>query len=832
MRGRRTSTGVLTAAVLTAALLGPLSLAGCSPDAAERKERADRHLAEGQTQEALLELRSALQIEPNDAQTNFRIAEIAQDLGKLEDAVFFYRETLRIDSTRSDAALAEARLIAWEDPERAGELIAGVLEREPSHTLARVRLSEFELIREDVPAALVAALTAVELAPDDYRTHVQLGIVRRAQVRELRIVGDAPPDALFEQALAAFDRALELSGPAPPDEILQVRLERAIVFAGWGGHRSEAVAAYREAVESTEGPGQQAALVAAIRYARNVGDAELRRWGLERQLALDPEAYAAWGELARLEDESGRSGNAVLESLLELRPKAAQAHVLYARYLAGAGQPDQAAAHLLDVADQADDPASVLALAVAMKLRAGEPGAAREVLVRLEAGYPDLPATEFARAQEAFVSGRLDAAVGILEGLTERAPSRRVSELLARAELRREVLPAALIAVDRALELSGSGPAPAELLRLKARIQVAVRDWPAARRTLQRLSRRSDTGLRPGDQILLARTLYGLGRPGAGKQALERLLVSTEPPLEALIEYGRRERRRDPERSRVLLEQAVERAPNDLRGLALLVRLDLETGNPEAARARTDAAIERSPSSARLHLLRARLLAAEGNLEAALGDTRRALELRPDLAGASQLQVALLSEQGELEQAIESLEALAAEGHLDPPGRVRLARMHSALGNDDRSIELLEQALGEQSDLHTGKNDLAFLLTRSGVDLDRAVQLAQDARSALPDSPDVADTLGYAYLRKGLPQAALQQLEAAVELAEARGRADPVILYHLALALEALGRGGEAATVLEDSLAIEGDFPGFPREEARRELQTLRTAEAAEGNSS
>jgi tetratricopeptide (TPR) repeat protein len=819
-------------AVLVAALLGPLSLAGCSPDAAERRERAERYLAEGQAQKALLELRSVLQIEPNHVQTNFRIAEIAEELGKLEEAAFFYRETLRIDPTRSDAALAEARLIAWDDAERAEELITGVLEREPSNALARVRLSEFELIHDDAPAALAAALAAVELAPDDYQTHVQLGIVRRAQVRELQIVGDAPPNALFEQALAAFDRALELSEPAPPDEILQMRLERAAVFASWDGHRSEAAAAYREVVEVTEGPGQQAALVAAIRYARNLGDAELRRWVLERQLALDPEAYVAWGELARLEDESGRSGTAVLESLLERRPKAAQAHLLYARHLAQAGQPDQAATHLLEIADQTDDPASVLALAVALKLRAGERGAAREVLTRLEAGHPDLPVTEFARAQEAFTSGRAGEAAEILEGLRERAPSRRVSELLARVELRRKALPEALVAVGRALELSGSGPAPAELLRLKARIQVAMRDWPAARRTLQRLSRRSETGLRPGDRILRARTFYGLGHPEAAKQALERALAPTPPPLEALIEYGRRERRRDPERARALLEQAVERAPNDLRGLALLAQLDLETGNPEAARARVDAAIERIPSSARLHLMHARLLAAEGNLEDALDETRRAMELSPDLAGAGQLQVALLSQQGELEEAIESLEALAAEGHLDPPGRVRLARMHSTLGNEDRAIELLEQALGERSDLHEGKNDLAFLLTRRGVDLDRAVQLARDARSALPDSPDVADTLGFAYLRKGLPQAALPQLEAAVELAEARGRDNPSMLYHLALALQALGRGGEAATALEDSLAIEGDFPGFPREKARRELQALRTAEAGEGDSS
>jgi tetratricopeptide (TPR) repeat protein len=177
------------------------------------------------------------------------------------------------------------------------------------------------------------------------------------------------------------------------------------------------------------------------------------------------------------------------------------------------------------------------------------------------------------------------------------------------------------------------------------------------------------------------------------------------------------------------------------------------------------------------------------------------------------------------------LEALEADGHLDPPGRVRLARMHMTLGNDERAIELLEQALDERSDLHEGKNDLAFLLTSRGLDLDRAVQLAQEARSAMPDSPAVADTLGFAYLEKGLPQAALPQLETAAELAEAQGRADPTIFYHLALALRALGRSEEATTALEASLAIEGEFPSFPREEARRELDALRTPEAVETES-
>jgi len=516
----------------------------------------------------------------------------------------------------------------------------------------------------------------------------------------------------------------------------------------------------------------------------------------------------------------------LLESLLAQRPDAADAHRVYARHLARTGRIDEATAHLLGAAEGADEPAQVLALAVELKLEQRQIEDARAILARLESEHPGLPATDFARAQVASASRRPDEAARILTALAERAPNPRVHGLLARVELNRRALPEALSAVDRALELSGQRPPP-DLLRLKARIQTALWDWTGALNSLRRLANISRTGLNPEDQVLRARALYELGRRGLGKRILELVLASEQPPVNAMLLYARRENRQDPDRARALLEQARARAPGDLRALVLLTRLDLQTGRGDEARARLDAAIERTPGSARLHWLRAKVLVRQGDLEPALADTRRARELAPDMPEAQRLEVALLAEQGQLDQVFESLEASEAEGHLDPRGRLRLAQLYMTRGKDERAIELLEQALAEDGDLHEAKNDLAFLLTRRGEDLDRALQLAQEARSALPESVEVADTLGYAYLRKGLPEAALSQLEAAVDLAETRGEPHPTALYHLGLALKALGRQAEAGSALERSLAIEGDFPSFPREEARRELQALRTAPAA-----
>ena len=90
----------------------------------------------------------------------------------------FFRETTRIDPTRTDAALAEAKLILFDDTARAEELVARILEREPGNATAHLRRSEVALARGKSAEALEAARAAVELAPNDGMSHMQLGIVQ------------------------------------------------------------------------------------------------------------------------------------------------------------------------------------------------------------------------------------------------------------------------------------------------------------------------------------------------------------------------------------------------------------------------------------------------------------------------------------------------------------------------------------------------------------------------------------------------------------------------------------------------------------------------------
>src|SRR5690606_8279206 len=104
-------------------------------------------------------------------------------------------------------------------------------------------------------------------------------------------------------------------------------------------------------------------------------------------------------------------------------------------------------------------------------------------------------------------------------------------------------------------------------------------------------------------------------------------------------------------------------------------------------------------------------------------------------------------------------------------------------------------------------------------------KLAQEAQRAEPENPDFVDTLGFVYLRRGLYEPAVQQLEYAVDLADRAQLARPEFHYHLGLALRALGRQGDAAAAFERALALDAEFPHA--EEARRELEAARSSSAS-----
>jgi tetratricopeptide (TPR) repeat protein len=800
-------------------LLAAASPLGCGSDvekASEHLANAETYQAEGKEKEALIELRNALRLDPKSAETNFRIGRILEKQQEFADAAFYYGEAYRLDPGRSDATLAQARLLSFPEPERAEALVNEVLAREPDSATAHSLLSHIALVRKDTDAALRHALTASELAPKEAGASHQLGIVHQARIREAREMHkQEPDDAIFEAAIAAFERAAQHG--TPRQKAAAVR-ERGRVLATWPGHEEQADAAFRELVEVTAGSDdaqlRRDGAEAAVVYARRTQNLALLRWSLERLLEADPGEIAVWSQLANLtaREQGPEAGEAVLRRLIEERPKDAEAHIAYARMIIRIHDEQKGIAHLQSVQQSVDEPAAILGFLVDLYYVVRMPDQAAELVDRLEKEHPGSPRTDLARAQRMISEGRHEEGAQLLREMKGRSESADSHYLLALAEFERGRLAEATQAIERALELGAGGDRETAILSLQARIQYAGANWTGLIQTTNTLAR-MQRSLSNRMRLMRAEALFETGRLELAQRALAYELEKDPPPVEAVLIFARHLGAQDPQRARALLEGAAERTPGNPRVQSALAQMEIAEGQSERALERIDAALAAElpeRRSATLHALRAQVLLKLGRLEDAQAAALSAFQAEPRDPKHAELLVAIYAEQGRLDEAIATFEEAREVGSLGSFGEELLARLYTQTQKDDQAIAIYER-LVQQGESRVGvKNDLAYLLAKSGRDLDRALELARQAQAEAGENANVADTLGFVYYRKQLYEPALEQFRFAIEAVEKANPPQPAASaayhYHLGLALRGLDRKEEAIAALEAAVARNPDL--------------------------
>jgi predicted Zn-dependent protease len=93
-------------------------------------------------------------------------------------------------------------------------------------------------------------------------------------------------------------------------------------------------------------------------------------------------------------------------------------------------------------------------------------------------------------------------------------------------------------------------------------------------------------------------------------------------------------------------------------------------------------------------------------------------------------------------------------------------------------------------------NNLAFIKAQEGVDLDQALTMSQRARQAMPNSPEVSDTLGWIYIKKNLSEDAVRVFKDLT----AQVPTNPVFHYHYGMAL--LQKGDKSSAKKEFEMAL------------------------------
>ena len=169
---------------------------------------------------------------------------------------------------------------------------------------------------------------------------------------------------------------------------------------------------------------------------------------------------------------------------------------------------------------------------------------------------------------------------------------------------------------------------------------------------------------------------------------------------------------------------------------------------------------------------------------------------QPNDAGAHRELGRVYMEQRKLAEAQQAFERAVELAPQDAAASLLLAMVLHVRGDWRAAAQYYQRTIDQDPDNPVALNNLAFLLADNGEDLDRALTLAQRARSRAPHNLEIADTLAWVYVKKNLNESAIPILEELV--AKQPGNAS--WRYHYGVALYQKGETERARRELEAAL--------------------------------
>jgi tetratricopeptide (TPR) repeat protein len=264
------------------------------------------------------------------------------------------------------------------------------------------------------------------------------------------------------------------------------------------------------------------------------------------------------------------------------------------------------------------------------------------------------------------------------------------------------------------------------------------------------------------------------------------------------------------------LETAYSRSPEDSKVLLVLVRSLISTGQVDVAVSTLNESLVENHNNVVARILLAEVLSQQGKVKEAEKQFEIAIENDP---ASERPYLAFARHQlgrGDTEQSARTFErGLKATGG-SANILIELGVAYERLGEPERAIRILEQALNEEPEAKAAANNLAVLLAtyrQDSASLDRAKLLAESLGDTR--NPSFADTLGWVYLRRGDVDAAIPLLERALSAFPD----SPEVHYHLGAAFEAKGEIESSRAHLKRALATSASFPGI--EDAKARLKAL-----------
>jgi tetratricopeptide (TPR) repeat protein len=770
-----------------------LLLLSCSDDAtrlSHHQQRGDSFFDEGRYAEASIEYRNVLQIDPNQAAAHYGLARAHLAHKELRKAYWELQETVRLDPEHDEARLQLAQLLLFGDREQLERAVAQaetLLGRQPDH-------SEAHLVR----ARALQGLGREEEARQGYEQAVEVAPGASAPLLMLANFHRGRADAAAAEPLYRDLVALE------PGFVSHRAL--AGLLAEDPGRQAEAELHYRKALELADPPRFSAAvqMLSSFYAARDrFPEAEQTlREGIDARPG-DLDLLYALAAFHRARGELERADR-VVEEAARAHPDQVRPHLVLSTHRARAGDAEGAlaAARAALRADPSQRSAQLRNAELLVELGhrtqdAERIAQGRQLLEAILAEHESDAEALLVRAKLELAEARAGDAISTLRRASQLRPEwASVHFLLGSALFARGDHAGARSELARALELDAG---VAEARRVLAQVHASQGEHERAIQETRRLLQEV-----PQDEqarVLLAQSLV---RTGDLDRALEELQAVPEVARDERVHFALARVRLlrgelEPARGHLLL--ALDQAPGEPRVLGTLLELDARQGRLPESRERIETAWQQAPGDARLMQLRGLLALRAGHDREAEERFREAIDLDPNDLSAYRELARLLLRSGRVEAALRTQEEALAARPASAPLYLTAGVLQQRLGRETQALEHYEAALRLDPTLASAKNNLAYLLAERGQDLDRALELAREAKAQLPDDPSAADTLGWVLYKKKIPNAAVSYLKEAEVGAAGDGRTLGTIRHHLALAYQANGERDKAREVVQRALA-------------------------------
>jgi len=754
------------------------TLVGCNSDPNARKQKyfesGQRYFAEGKYREAVIQYSNATQIDPRFAQAHFQLGETYLKVGDLNRA---YQELIR----------------------------------------------------------------SVELVPDNYQAHLDLANM----LVTARNPDHSPVTNSFNQAKTHLDYLREKQPDSP-----ETHEAWANYYAGLN-NLAPAVQEIQAAIAVDPRRSESYLVLALLQIRQNLYDqAELN---FKKAVEVDPKAINAQMALGGFYQSRNHYAEAEQQfrHAIEVAPKnpgprAALVHVLVLE-----GKKDQVIPLLQQTRKDIPDNSEAYRMLGDFYFANGDIEKATEEYASLYIDHPKEPIVKKNYIQLLILKNRLDDATKLNDDILKASP-RDSDALIFRGQIRmrQNDIPGAIEALQKAL---GDDPDSAqghyqlglaydlhhEDDRAKPELEKAISlrpDLTDAQRALATLAARNgdiDSLMRYAQQIIAQAPGAADGylwkgvaeiarRDFSAAQQDAQLALQRDPQNQiALTQLGNvhRFQKQYPEAERNF-QQALDKDPANSEALSGLMNTYLAQNQIDKAIAAANTQIAKVPNNSNYYdLLGTALFDGKHDLAGAENALHKAIEIDKNNTDALEKLGKVQIQKGNIDQAI----ALYQQSIKDNPREVRFyilcGELYESKHNWDQAKAVYQQALAIVPDQPLALNNLAYLLLQQGGNLDVAFSMAQNARRGMPQSPNAADTLGWAYYQKGIYQAAINQFQEALRLGEKIGIPDdPVVHYHLGMAYEKAKQTALARQHLERAVKLSPN-----NEDAKKALSELRS---------